>query len=282
MNPTGCGPWRTRRRLGPAPPNRVRNPNIRLGHGALLAAFLIGACACTRDGDVAAAEAAAGEPAVVVIADGRVRPDSGDLSAWTVHPALQQARVAAQAYWRARNPVYEDDYRVLAVAQAAFTRRGADQQAVLYLLSRWPRCCPNLGLALIEDQRLLGSFAFDAVAQTLAAVPDLDGDGLEELVMSGEFGMGGHSERSFTLLSLASGAPRSLGGSLLGSSDCAAMGAKGRRAVRVTATPGLAPVFRAGHYVAGCETQDWLPDGGTRMLKLEPARGPAFVALDRR
>ena len=40
-------------------------------------------------------------------------------------------------------------------SNGAFTQPDTEQQAVLYLMSLWPRCCPKMGLAIIEGDHLV-------------------------------------------------------------------------------------------------------------------------------
>ncbi len=209
----------------------------------------------------------------VEIADGRAERalsvgSEADLSVWENHAAVRQAMAAARAHWQAQDADYEEDARVLGVAEGAFTAPAADQHAVLYLMSLWPRCCPKIGLAVIEDDRLVRNVAFESVAQDLAAVPDLDGDGLDELATSGFFGMGGHTSGSVTLLAFTPEGVRTRGSAPILEDGCAAM-RDGSTAWRVLARPG--PSFTAERYTQpSCESATWEPAGGAEALELEP------------
>lgn len=109
------------------------------------AAFFGCANAQTPDESAAPGQAVAAEP--FVIADGRVFAEAVDVSEWSSRPAIQQAMAVARAHWQAQDPAYEEEVLVMAVAEGSFTEPGASQQAVLYLMSLWPRCCPKLGIA---------------------------------------------------------------------------------------------------------------------------------------
>lgn len=238
----------------------------------VLLAFCLAGCARAQD--------PADGTALVEIADGRAeRTLSGgsdaDVAAWENHAALRQAMATARAHWQAQDAEYEEDARVLAVAEGAFTAPGAEQQAVLYLMSLWPRCCPKIGLAVIEGDRLVRNVAFEAVAQDLAAVPDLDGDGLDELATSGVFGMGGSVSGSVTILALTPGGVREWGSTPVLEDACAAM-RDGSMAWRVAARPG--PAFTAERYTqASCEAGTWAPDGAAEPLDLDTYGGEYVV-----
>lgn len=218
----------------------------------------------------------------VEIADGRAERalsvgSETDPAAWENHAAVRRAMAAARAYWQAQDADYEEDARVLGVAEGAFTAPAADQHAVLYLMSLWPRCCPKIGLAVIEEDRLVRNVAFETVAQDLAAVPDLDGDGLDELATSGIFGMGGSVSGSVTLLAFTPEGVHEWGSAPILEDACAAM-RDGSTAWRVLAHPG--PRFTAERYTQpSCESATWEPDGGAEPLELEPYE-VAYTELD--
>jgi hypothetical protein len=228
----------------------------------IFSAALFG-CANAQTSDDAAPESAAGEVSAVpsdtiVIADGTSPAEYVDLSGWT-SPALDQAVADARAHWQAQDPSYEEEVQVMAVAEGAFTEPGASQQAVLYLMSLWPRCCPKMGIAVIQDDALVRNVAFEAPEQDLAAIPDLDGDGRDELAVTGSFGMGGENSTSVTLVSFADSGLRTWGGTMIAYDSCAAM-QEGGTAARITAVPG--PEFTIESFsLVSCESGEWQPGG---------------------
>jgi hypothetical protein len=225
---------------------------------AVFSAALVGCANAQTPDEAASVSAAPSDTTPVVIADGTALGEYVDLSAWT-SPAMPQAVAAARAHWQAQDPDYEEEVMVMAVAEGAFSEPGASQQAVLYLMSLWPRCCPKMGIAVIEDGALVRNVAFEAPAQGLTAIPDLDGDGRDELAVTGSFGMGGENSSSVTLVSLADSGLRTWGGEMIRYDSCAAM-QEGGMAVRITAVPG--PRFTIERFeLASCETGEWQPGG---------------------
>lgn len=234
-------------------------------------------CANAQTPDEAASAAAAADDATpVVIADGTLPAEWVDLSGWT-STAIEPAYAAARAHWQAQDPGYEEETRVLAVADGAFTEPGVEQQAVLYLMSLWPRCCPKMGIAIIQDGALVRNVAFEASEQDLAAVPDLDGDGRDELVRTGSFGMGGQETTSITLVSFGEAGLRTWGGTSIQDNACAAM-QEGGTAARITALPG--PEFTIERFsLASCETGDWQPSGAPEPFAFDAPGEEAHVEL---
>lgn len=228
--------------------------------------------------DAAQVEAAAQTP--VVIADGRsVEPPAvaTDPVNWLTRPGVQQAVGAARAHWQGQDPSYEEEVRVLGVADGAFTEPGAEQQAVLYLMSLWPRCCPKLGIAVVEGDRLVRNLAYESTVYDIRSVPDLDGDGLDELVELSEFGMGGQVTGSFNLISLVPGGVTVWGGETIMDNACAAM-QPGGTAARVTALPG--PELTIERYsMATCEATEWQPVGAPEPMVLDPQSATTYVDL---
>lgn len=213
----------------------------------------------------------------IELADGRHAESPSDAAAWSEPVLPPQASEAARAYWQAQDPSYEEDLRVFDAAEGAFTRPGAEQQAVLYLMSLWPRCCPKMGLAVVEDGRLVRNVAFEGVAQELTAVPDLDDDGHDELVYVGEFGMGGQTSRSLTLVSFGDAGLTERGGASIYNGTCATGRPEASaEASRILALPG--PTFTVERYtLPSCEASTWEPMGAPEPLELYE---PGIVYVD--
>ncbi|NNF57109.1 MAG: hypothetical protein HKN04_02610 [Rhodothermaceae bacterium] len=215
----------------------------------------------------------------IEIADGRAERTgpAADLSVWEERAAFGQAARVARAYWQGRDTGFEEERRVLAVAEGAFTRPEAEQHAILFAMSLWPRCCPKMGLVVIEQGQLVHHVAFEDIAQDLMAVPDLDGDGRDELATLGWFGMGGQMSQSLALLAFSDDGLSGWGGTQLSNSACAA-GQSGTTAARVLALPG--PEFLVEHYTqASCEEPTWQPVGEAEPLHLVPPEESPYVEL---
>lgn len=214
-----------------------------------------------------------GEADPVVVADGRSADAEPPPAHWLTRPAVRSAVDAARAHWTRQDPGYEEEVRLLAVAEGAFTQAGTDQTAVLYLMGLWPRCCPKIGLAVIEGGPggpLVRNVAFEGSIQGLQGVPDLDADGLDELALSGGFGMGGEWTSSVVLVSFRPSGLESWGGTTLSSDDCAGSGRTPPTAARVLAVPGAPPAFSIERYAqASCDTEAWEAVGNAEPLTLE-------------
>jgi hypothetical protein len=213
----------------------------------------------------------------VEIADGRTERPTADVSQWAAATPVLQAIDAARSYWQERDPNYEEEVRVLATATGAFTQPGVEQQAILYLMSLWPRCCPKIGLAILEGDQLIRNVAFESVVQDLWAVPDLDGDERDELVFDGTFGMGGQWSRSVTLVGFGEKGLRDLGSTSINDSACAA-GHAGSTAARLFVVPGSEIMIE--HFSQPtCETETWERVGEPEPLSLTPPEESPYVDI---
>ena len=226
----------------------------------------------------------AGAP--VEVADGRgidVYAEE-DLTAWADRPGVRAAIEGARAHWTAKEPGYEEEVRVLGVAHGAFTRPGVSEHAVLYLMGLWPRCCPKIGLAILEEDPASGgglvrNAAFEGSTQTIRTVPDLDGDGLDELALIGEFGMGGYTSQSAALVAFGPDGLEGRGAFGTYEGGCAA-GQDDETASRILARPGSAPTFTIETYVrSGCEDGLWTLMSGPEPVSVEPPAEDPYVDL---
>lgn len=156
-----------------------------------------------------------------VIADGRLPLVATEQTAWLTHPIILHAAEQGKQYWQKHNSVYEDNFRIMDSSEGGFTRAESKQTAVLYLLSLWPRCCSNMGLAIIENDQLVRNIVFAGGTQRLFSVADVNDDGLNELALIGSFGMGGSNETSLSLISFSTDSTTLLGRFPLVQENCA-------------------------------------------------------------
>lgn len=242
---------------------------------ALLGSLLLAGCADAQPTPAASA-------ALVDIADGRSLDAGADdeASHWESNAALRAAIETARSHWRTQDAQFVDESRVMAVAEGAFTRSDATQHAVLYLMSTHPRCCPKMGVAVLEANELVYHAAFEGTFQHLRAVPDLDADGRHELALIGSFGMGGHNSTSLTLASFdADGHLYDLGSMDLEENGCAAMREEAH-ATHLRATSG--PTFYAQRFTGTCEGR-WTASGDEEAVDLyPPAEERAYTDLPTR
>jgi hypothetical protein len=199
------------------------------------------------------------------------------VSPWDASPPVVQAIASARSYWSALDPDYEEEVHVLAAAAGAFTQPAVGQRAVLYSMSHWPRCCPKVGLAILEGDRLSRNIAFVGLAHDLWALPDFDGDGRDELVLAEMFMMGGQVSAGVTLVAFKDERLRELGGAGIFESSCGA-GREGAMAARLSVAPGF-PVMIEHYSRPSCESESWQPVGEPEPLVFTPAEETPYTDI---
>ncbi|THF68317.1 MAG: hypothetical protein E8F57_03410 [Methylophaga nitratireducenticrescens] len=189
-----------------------------------------------------------------LIGDGRQSLERIDQSSWATHPAILQASDQAKNYWLEQNSVYEDDFRIMASTEGNFTRPESKQTAVLYLLSLWPRCCSNMGLAIIENEQLIRNIVFAGGTHHLYSVADINKDGLDELALISGFGIGGSNETTLSLISLDNSSTTLLGRFPLVEENCATLSEHSEHnSFRILFDENSPDEFKLEHYHSGCD-----------------------------
>lgn len=205
-----------------------------------------------------------------LIADGRLALEHADTDKWLTHPAILQASETAKQYWQANNSVYEEDFRVMDSRAGAFTQAGHQQTAVLYLLSRWPRCCSNMGLAIIDNDELIRNIALAGGYHHLSGVADLDGNGLDELALISSFGMGGSNETMLSLISLPAASVRQLASLPLIQENCGANPEHGQlNAFQIGFDKTATDKLRIVHFQTDCNVDEYGPAQSVSHVPLE-------------
>jgi hypothetical protein len=224
---------------------------------------------------------AAESPAPVVIVEGRTGMDApstespaqsaADGPQWETSPPVLQAIAAARSYWSAENPNFEEKLRVWESASGAFTRPGAEQHAVLFMMSNIPHCCPPMGLAIVEDDRLVRNIAFITIAQSVRAIPDIDGDGRDELVFGGGYMGQGMVTEGVNLAAFGEEGLDDFGKASIFESVCGAgYGDEGAFASSLSVVSG--PEIIIEHYrQPSCDSETWEPVG--EPAPLQPISG---------
>ena len=211
---------------------------------------------------------AAESPAPIVIVDGRAGKSADDDARWETSRPVQQAMAAARSYWSEQDPEYKENLRILGSATGAFTRPHVDQQAILFMMSDIPRCCAPMGLAIVEGERLVRNIAFDAIAQNVRAVPDIDGDERNELALGGSFMGQGLVTEGITLAAFGDDGLHDFGQAIVFESACGAgYGDTGALAARLSIGPG-AEIVVEQFQQPSCDADIWESAGEPQPLQV--------------
>jgi hypothetical protein len=214
--------------------------------------------------------------------------DPGDEpSRWETAPPVRQAIAAALSYHEeahADTPVALDpDIRVRDTTTGAFTRADVEQRAVLYQIGTQACGFPDLGLAILEGDRLVANFAHSLLAESVTTLRDPDGSGRDPLALEGGFGMGGQYTRGITIAAFGDYGLAALGYVDSYEDVCGAgiEGVEGPTRARISVVPGSGLVIERERK-ATCDSETWEPLGGPEPLELDPPDENPFEDITQR
>jgi len=183
----------------------------------------------------------------------------------------KRVRPQAAAHW-GETESCRDELRVVGLATGSFTRPRSPQRAVLYVFCVTGHGFANNGLAVFERGRLVLHLAYEGGWENaIGAVPDLDGNGLDELLIAAGGTNQGQTTSSVRLVELRPGGPRSLGIVQVYEDDCGALpGQPTATAYQLYARPGPTPAFYREQFRSGCDARRWTEVAGPEPVVLEP------------
>jgi hypothetical protein len=125
--------------------------------------------------------------------------------------------------------------------------------------------------ALVESGQVVAHVVFDTGGfYAIGAVPDLDGDGLSDLILAGGGTGQEYAVGAAFLIGWSSNGPKKLGKLEAYDDDCGAEGTKGPVAHRILARPGAKPSFVRQKFTSPCEGNKWQKSGGEEPFEPEP------------
>lgn len=187
----------------------------------------------------------------------------------TTYPPVQEALCIAEAFAVGTGSELEEPAQVLVTVGGAFTVAGTRETLTLYLLNRWPRCCPTVGLILADADEVKANFVFEGLFSNMKLLPGGGEAGRDAVVLTGGFGMGGQNSQSATVMHFVGTTLREVGSFGLGESTCGTGSASAsslRRVLRTTENGG----FTMQEYFSPCD-ETWEPVGPVSPLILDTA-----------
>jgi hypothetical protein len=206
-----------------------------------------------------------------VLYDARLSPEPAAPSAAEAALLESAVRPAARRSFQGVEGC-ADEFAVIDAAAGSFTRPKARQKAFLYRLCTTGHGFAADGLAVIEDGRVAAHVVYEGGWDSaLGALPDLDGDGLAEiLIVSGSTNQG-MTTISVSVVGMASGVKK-FGRFQVYEDDCGTGAGPGRQsASKLLARPGPHPAFfREDFASASCGKTSWQKKGSARPVAPEP------------
>jgi len=209
------------------------------------------------------------------IFDGRLSLKPSKLTA--AEEDLMKSRIipAARKAWRERQRetacVSGPDARAIDVASGAFTRPGASQRAILYGYCEFGHNFDLDGIAIVEDGKLVSHIIFEGASNNaIGALPDINGDGLAEIVFATGGTNMGETWGTITVIVLSGTEVTSLGRLNIYSDNCGAVEDNCKaEASRISVKAGKAPAFFREKYVRKGDSGAWTKAGALAPAKPE-------------
>jgi hypothetical protein len=184
---------------------------------------------------------------------------------------------AAKKAWhkRERDRACIPDFpaRALDVAAGSFTRAKADQKAILYKFCTVGQGMALNGIAIVENGKLVSHVIYDGGEDyAIGALPDITGDGLAEIVLTGGGTNQGVTWQAIAIVETDGAKVTKFGRIGTSSDDCGINEKHGKtEAKKISVKAGAAPEFYREVFVRrGCEEpRKWKPSGTLAALTLE-------------
>jgi hypothetical protein len=159
------------------------------------------------------------------IFDGRLTLRPAKLSASEEKLFAGKIVLDARNAWRKRErePVCESGFRPVAldVASGAFTTPNAAQKAILYKYCTFGHNMALDGIAIIENDQVIAHILFEGGENNaIGALPDINGNGLAEMVIAGGATNQGITSGWISLIEIVAGGVTRLGQIETYSDDC--------------------------------------------------------------
>jgi hypothetical protein len=203
---------------------------------------------------VAAASPGARAEPFVLLFDARAFAVPAQLSAAEAALLERVVRPQARAAWRGADAC-TDAFAVVGRARGAFTRPGARQSAVLYRFCETGRQTGMSGVAVLEPGRVAAHMVFEGGGEdAVAALPDVDGNGLSEIAIASAGSGQGYMEGGVAVVELGASGVRKLGAFVTYRNNCGSEERRlAERASVLHGTPGPTPRFFIEGFTKPCE-----------------------------
>lgn len=171
------------------------------------------------------------------------RSEGGTASVSSADQSLVQ-RNALPAARRAWGDACEEAVEFIGSASGSFTVSGKAQRAVVYRYCETGHAFGNNGLVIIENGRVVRNVIYNGGGESeVRALPDINANGLSELLIGGGSTNQGYSKSVISILELTASGVAQWGDADVYEDNCGAVERCKMTAFRITAKPGKVPVY---------------------------------------
>ena len=174
----------------------------------------------------------------------------------------RQILPAAKRAWASRQSECTDGWEgnpeVRDVAVGAFTKSDATQRAILYNYCTPAHAYAFNGIAIVENGRVISHLSYQSDWQhAIATAPDINGNGLSELIVVAGTTNQGTTWSTITLIELGGTEIQRFGFTEVLSDSCGNNEKAGADAYRVLVRKGIQPEFYREQFRRGCNQKAW-------------------------
>ena len=175
--------------------------------------------------------------------DGRAEAQSSAPSEAEAQLVRRHALPAAQRLWQGDRSC-QPEFQIVGAAGGSFTRPKAAQRAVLYRFCATGHNFANNGIAVLEGGGVVAHVAYSGGEDHgIRAAPDIDGNGLSEIVLSNGSTNQGYTVSVAVLIELSPSGVKKFGVADAYEDDCGVAERCRMTAYKISVRPGPSPVF---------------------------------------
>lgn len=186
----------------------------------------------------------------------------------------------AHSHWQEQEDSCEEGFSVKDVAAGAFTKANATQKAYMYQYCETIRGMSNDGIAIVEDKQLVAHLMYEGTwSSALGALPDINRNGLSEILITNSYASQGHGGSSIAIIELAEDDVKTLGRIAVYDSDCGTETGHKMTFHKIYVEPAVTPIFYRETFKQSCDN-DGKPQKTGKHEQVSPESDETDYFLD--
>lgn len=180
----------------------------------------------------------------LTVYDGRVDSIAKTPSNAEIQLIKRYALPKARSAWRS-DQYCTEGFEAISVAQGSFTKANSKQKAVMYRFCVKGHDIANNGIVIIEGGKITAHIIYNGGEDnSIQTLPDINGDGLSEIILDGGATHQGYTESMAIPITLSAAGTKSYGMAIVFEDDCGANPDRCKTlAYKITVRPGTNPTF---------------------------------------
>lgn len=180
----------------------------------------------------------------LTVHDGRVDSIAKIPSNAEIQLIKRYALPKARSIWRS-DQYCTEGFEAISAAYGSFTKPNSKQKAVMYRFCVKGHDIANNGIVVIEEGKIVAHIIYNGGEEnSIQTLPDINGDGLSDLVLDGGATHQGYTQSVAIPITLSAAATKSYGMAIVFDDDCGANPDHCKTlAYKITVRPGTNPTF---------------------------------------